>query len=152
MTASHGGCKSSRLLIAPGPLMWSMVPGLNTSAIPQLSLLRAGSCYVIWTAFRGREKHFCSLIALSPHRGDVGEGLDDIPWKLEDPGAPDQFRIIYRMIYTLLFFILVSTILMNIIFGVIIDTFAELRSKKDAIDRCVYFCLCMRACVIRRHG
>jgi len=39
------------------------------------------------------------------------------------------------MVYTLLFFIFVTTILMNIIFGVIIDTFAELRAKKDAVDR-----------------
>ena len=41
------------------------------------------------------------------------------------------------MVYTLLFFIFVTTILMNIIFGVIIDTFAELRAKKDAVDRFV---------------
>ena len=38
------------------------------------------------------------------------------------------------MVYTLLFFCLITTILMNIIFGVIIDTFAELRAKKEQID------------------
>ncbi len=52
-----------------------------------------------------------------------------------DTTDADQYRIFYRMLYTLLFFIIVSTILMNIIFGVIIDTFAELRAKKDEIDR-----------------
>jgi hypothetical protein len=41
----------------------------------------------------------------------------------------------YIQAYTLLFYIIITTILMNIIFGVIIDTFAELRAKKDTIDR-----------------
>lgn len=79
----------------------------------------------------------CSLVVLDMgfRKGDVGESLDDIPWKLEDSNSDQQFRILYRMIYTLLFFIFVTTILMNIIFGVIIDTFAELRAKKDAVDK-----------------
>jgi hypothetical protein len=66
-------------------------------------------------------------------KGDLGEAMDDIGWDSGN-GQPSA-RIFYRMIYTLLFFILVSTILMNIIFGVIIDTFAELRARKDEIDK-----------------
>ena len=50
------------------------------------------------------------------------------------PGYSKPYLIYYRMVYTLLFFCLITTILMNIIFGVIIDTFAELRAKKEQID------------------
>lgn len=78
----------------------------------------------------------CTLVVLDMgiRKEDLGEAMDDIPWKVDTSDA-DQYRIFYRMLYTLLFFIIVSTILMNIIFGVIIDTFAELRAKKDEIDR-----------------
>ena len=77
----------------------------------------------------------CSLVVLDMglRKGDLGEAMDDIGWDGGDSGNP--YRIFYRMIYTLLFFIIVSTILMNIIFGVIIDTFAELRARKDEIDK-----------------
>jgi hypothetical protein len=77
----------------------------------------------------------CSLVVLDMglRKGDLGEAMDDIGWNGGESG--DTFRIFYRMLYTLLFFIIVSTILMNIIFGVIIDTFAELRARKDEIDR-----------------
>jgi len=66
---------------------------------------------------------------------DVGESMNDLPWTLDNrEGYANPNLIYYRIIYTLLFFCLITTILMNIIFGVIIDTFAELRSKKEQID------------------
>jgi hypothetical protein len=36
-------------------------------------------------------------------------------------------------VFTFLFFVMVTTILMNIIFGIIIDTFAELREKREKV-------------------
>jgi inositol 1,4,5-triphosphate receptor type 1 len=38
------------------------------------------------------------------------------------------------MAYTFVFYVMVTTILMNMIFGIIIDTFAELREKKEQIE------------------
>jgi hypothetical protein len=55
--------------------------------------------------------------------------------------SPDRYYIFYRMIYTFLFYTCLTTILMNIIFGIIIDTFAELREKKDQV--CMYICACV---------
>jgi len=78
----------------------------------------------------------CSLVVLDMglRKGDLGEAMDDIGWDTSGASG-DRYRIFWRMLYTLAFFIMVSTILMNIIFGVIIDTFAELRARKDEIDR-----------------
>lgn len=50
---------------------------------------------------------------------------------------PNRNLIFYRMVYTFFFYVMVTTILMNIIFGIIIDTFAELREKKELIDEMI---------------
>uniref|UniRef100_A0A7S0QJ39 Ion transport domain-containing protein n=1 Tax=Cryptomonas curvata TaxID=233186 RepID=A0A7S0QJ39_9CRYP len=86
------------------------------------------SCTSIWK---------CTLVILDMgvRKEDVGESMNDLPWTLDNrEGYANPNLIYYRIIYTLLFFCLITTILMNIIFGVIIDTFAELRSKKEQID------------------
>lgn len=77
----------------------------------------------------------CVLIVLDIglRKGDIGEAMDDIEWKAEQD-VPDRYFIFYRMLYTFLFYTTVTTILMNIIFGIIIDTFAELREKKDQVE------------------
>jgi len=40
----------------------------------------------------------------------------------------------YRQVYDILFFIVVSIVLLNIIFGIIIDTFGDLRDKRQFIE------------------
>ena len=40
----------------------------------------------------------------------------------------------YQMVFEVLFFVLVIVILLNIIFGIIIDTFAELRARRQSIQ------------------
>ena len=67
-------------------------------------------------------------------KGDLGEALEEIPWQVENMQVPTRNLIFYRMVYTFLFYVMVTTILMNIIFGIIIDTFAELREKKEMVD------------------
>ena len=39
-----------------------------------------------------------------------------------------------RLIYDMIYWIILNVIFMNIIFGIIIDTFAELRDKKNLLD------------------
>lgn len=46
----------------------------------------------------------------------------------------NRIRYLVRYIYDLSFFIVVNIIIMNIIYGIIIDTFKDLRSKKQMID------------------
>ena len=50
------------------------------------------------------------------------------PLVVQDP------NFFLRVVYDLLFFILINVIILNLIFGVIIDTFADLRSEKNAKD------------------
>ena len=53
---------------------------------------------------------------------------------MDNPQVPNRNLIFYRMAYTFVFYVMVTTILMNMIFGIIIDTFAELREKKEPIE------------------
>mmetsp|Transcript_19064 Transcript_19064/g.28050 ORF Transcript_19064/g.28050 Transcript_19064/m.28050 type:complete len:632 (+) Transcript_19064:2-1897(+) len=78
----------------------------------------------------------CTLVVLDMglRKGDLGEALEEIPWQVENMQVPNRNLIFYRMVYTFLFYVMVTTILMNIIFGIIIDTFAELRERKELID------------------
>eukprot|EP00760_Papus_ankaliazontas_P031379 PhM_4_TR5257/c0_g1_i1/m.41768 len=58
--------------------------------------------------------------------GGVGEVMSPLHW-----GHPLHG---WRLVYDMSFFVLVVVILMNIVFGIIIDTFAELRSRKQRIE------------------
>ena len=81
----------------------------------------------------------CTLVVLDMglRKGDLGEALEEIPWQVENTQVPNRNLIFYRMVYTFFFYVMVTTILMNIIFGIIIDTFAELREKKELIDEMI---------------
>jgi hypothetical protein len=56
-----------------------------------------------------------------------GGGLGDVLGQAQ----PDQFW--GRLIFDLLFFLIITVIMLNIIFGIIIDTFGELRDKRNAL-------------------
>jgi len=63
--------------------------------------------------------------------GDLGSGLEPAPWENSEYMA-------LRTVFTLAYFVIITTILMNIIFGIIIDTFGELRSRRDEIKNDIY--------------
>jgi hypothetical protein len=61
----------------------------------------------------------------------MGGGIGDVlAWVSYT--TKDQYYL--RFIFDLGFFLIVVIILLNIIFGIIIDTFAQLRDDKRAID------------------
>lgn len=53
---------------------------------------------------------------------------------LTPPILPQDPNFFGRVVYDLSFFVLINVIILNLIFGVIIDTFADLRSEKNAKD------------------
>jgi len=83
----------------------------------------------------------CTLVVLDigMRKGDLGEAIadDKLTWKVDVPGMEnesDRYLMLYKMAYTFFFYVMVTTILMNIIFGIIIDTFAELRERKEQTE------------------
>jgi hypothetical protein len=60
--------------------------------------------------------------------GGIYDVMDIVPY--------DKLAKYYQMfIFSLSFFIIINVILLNIVFGIIIDTFAELRDQRNAIEK-----------------
>lgn len=62
-----------------------------------------------------------------------GGGIGDVLLPMSYSGT-NQSRYFVRFFYDLLFFASINIVFLNIIFGIIVDTFAELREKKNKMD------------------
>jgi hypothetical protein len=73
---------------------------------------------------------FMCLITVFNEGIRSGGGIGDV---LRRPRSEEKYFFL-RILFDLLFFFLIIIIILNLIFGVIIDTFADLRSEKNAKD------------------
>eukprot|EP01063_Lacrimia_lanifica_P001878 TRINITY_DN1097_c0_g2_i1.p1 TRINITY_DN1097_c0_g2~~TRINITY_DN1097_c0_g2_i1.p1 ORF type:complete len:3588 (+),score=1056.47 TRINITY_DN1097_c0_g2_i1:122-10885(+) len=62
-----------------------------------------------------------------PAGGGIGELMQPSRWGSELHGV--------RLLYDMLFYVLITVIFMNIVFGIIVDTFGELRQKREAREQ-----------------